>query len=368
MKKRFTLMGFVLGLAATAAYAEEPAATPTETTPSSPTKKLTVGTEGFFQPGLLLQGWFFMDRQTTTSSTFKLRRAEIAAKGEIVPGTVGYAVMIDPARVLEAKDTTVNVANQDPAATDPTKPEQVTVKQPNGYGAAMQDFFITWLNPYADVSIGQFKIPVSWEGYNSSSKLLFPERAVVSKTFGDKRDLGLRAAKTFKSFGYSAGLFNRAGQNLLDTSNSKDFGLRLEGYPIEGFTAAGVIYMSVGERDKSGAKDRYEGDLRYEKGPLLLQGEYIRARDVGSSGTAVKGQGFYTAAAYKVLDDIQPCVRLGLYDPNVDKSGDRQMQYELGLNYLFRKNEAKLQLAYSHFTTQGRAADNQIIMAAQVAY
>ena len=47
---------------------------------------------------------------------------------------------------------------------------------------------------YLDASIGQFKIPVSYEGYNSSSKLLFAERAPVSRKYGDVRDMGLRLA------------------------------------------------------------------------------------------------------------------------------------------------------------------------------
>src|SRR4051812_21521192 len=50
--------------------------------------KIDIGKEGQgrWQPGLLAQGWFLLDRSggKTTTSTFRLRRMEIAAKGEIL--------------------------------------------------------------------------------------------------------------------------------------------------------------------------------------------------------------------------------------------------------------------------------------------
>ncbi|MGA9525613.1 MAG: porin, partial [Myxococcaceae bacterium] len=89
--------------------------------------------------------------------------------------------MIDPARVLEFRDRTLGEA---------------TVKQPVGPVSMFQDFYVTYKTTYVEASVGQFKIPVSWEGYNSSSKLLFAER-----------DLGIRLAKKFERFGYMAGVY-----------------------------------------------------------------------------------------------------------------------------------------------------------------
>lgn len=358
-----------------------PAPAPVASTPAAiseeaqPPKRLTVGSSGLFQPGLLLQGWFLADHSTETTSTFRLRRAELHVKGEIVPGLVGYGLMIDPAKVLEFQDKTLSVSNQDPAPSDPSKPEIVTVKQPAGAVSMLQDFFVTAMTPFVDVSLGQFKTPVSWEGYNSSSKLLFPERALVSREFGDKRDLGLRLSKTFQYFGYSAGVFNGAGQNSLDTNNDKDVALRLEGYPIKGLVLAGVVYATVGER-KSNVKDRYEADVRFERGPFLLQAEYIRAHDIGKAAPATDAQGFYGAVAWTFLDVLQPCLRVGYLDPdihaNVDPttaSGkDEVWQFDAGLNYYVRKNEAKLQLVYSRFQYDTRAANDEVILAGQVSF
>jgi len=345
---------------------------PTEETPPT---KLSVGTGGLFQPGLLLQGWILMNHGDGTASTFRARRAEVHLKGEIVPGRVSYALMIDPAKVLEFRDTALPVANQNPPPLDPESPETVTAKQPVSAISVLQDFFITYKMPYVDISLGQFKIPVSWEGYNSSSRLLFPERALVSREFGDKRDLGLRLAKTFRYVGYSAGVFNGAALNNLDANNDKDLGLRLEGYPTSGLTVAGVVYASLGARSAN-VKDRYEADLRFERGPFLVQVEYIRARDLGSVGPAVEAHGFYGAAAWTFLDGFQSCLRVGFVDPDVARDVDPAVaggkdevwHVDAGLNYYVRKNEAKLQLAYSRFQYDNRTTQDEVILAAQAGF
>jgi hypothetical protein len=359
----------------TAPEATTPSELPVETPPpvlappppaasqSSLPKQLSVGTEGFFRPGILLQGCFVAQRADKTTTTFRMRRIELRVRGEIVPGRVEYSAMVDPAKLLEFKDTTVNVKNGEGSTT---------VKQPVGAVSILQDVFITVKTSYVDVSLGQFKTPVSWEGYNSASRILFPERALVSREFGDWRDLGIRLAKGFKYFGYSAGVFNGAGQNVLDVDNAKDVALRLEAYPIEGLVVAGVAYMTVGNR-KANVKDRYEMDVRFERGPFLFQAEYIRAHGIKNSAPAVDGQGFYSAVAWTFWELLQPCFRVGYMDPNIrakSASGgkDRVWQMDAGLNYYLKKHEMKLQLAYSRFQYRTLKPGNELIFAAQVAF
>ena len=72
---------------------------------------------GFFQLGILMQGWFLFERTNGASlSTFRLRRAEVAVKGEILPKRVAYSVMIDPAKVREFATTTVAAYQSFPPA------------------------------------------------------------------------------------------------------------------------------------------------------------------------------------------------------------------------------------------------------------
>jgi hypothetical protein len=339
--------------------------------PAEPPKKITVGTEGLFQPGLLLQGQYVFDQTdgigttpTAYANQFRVRRAEIIAKGEILPGMFAYQVMLDPAKVREPVNATLTTAAGD----------TVVVRQLPGAASVFQDFFVTYLSPYADVSLGQFKMPVSWEAYNSTSRMLLPERPLVSSTYGDKRDVGIRVTKTFKLWGYSAGIFNGNLLNASDNNNSKDLALRLEVYPIEGLMLGGVGYASVGERLAATTKDRWEADVRFERGPFLVQSEYIYGHDGGGPG--VSGHGFYAAVAYRFMDNIQPVLRAGYLDTNlavnldpaVDRGADEALEFTGGVNYYVQKHEAKLQLAFTRIQYDVRAPTNQLILQAQVAF
>ncbi len=363
---------------------EPPPVTPTKPPDKKPepppTKKLIVGKEGQgrWNPGMLAQGWFQLERagDTTQVSQFRIRRAEFSLNGEILPEKVSYKVMLDAARVL---DTQTKVALLDSMGNPIVDANGKAVTINNAARlSALQDFYITALTRWAEVSIGQFKIPVSWEGYNSSGKIVFPERAIVSNTFGDKRDIGVRITKSFDKWMYSGGVFNGAGQNNADGNAQKDVSLRLEAYPVKGLTIAGVTYDSVGQREKAGTKDRWEGDLRYEHGPVLVQGEMIFAKDVAADGAdAIKGHGFYLLAGFSIPDVdktfhgvLQPVIRVGTFDPNSDVDDNELLHFDVGLNYYLVKHEMKLQLAYQRtaFKDDTKAANNELIFGAQVNY
>lgn len=348
-----------------------------------PSDKLTVAKSGFFQPGLNLQVWALASHNAANpddewQSTFRARRAEIKAKGEIVPKTFGYTVMFDVARLLDFQSTTVPVKGEDPA---PTTPGGVTVQQPapGARVSILQDLMLTWMTEYADVSIGQFKIPVSLEGAGSASKLYFPERALVSSKFGDKRDLGVKAEKKLDMFGYTLGLYNGQGQNNLDSNDQKDLALRVEVYPIKDVTLAAVGYVALGDRELAGTKDRIEGDIKVEKSNVLLQAEYIRAWDKNAT-TRLEGQGFYVLVGYTLFDKLQPIVRVGSLDPEIGEdrdapgaaadANDETTAYELGVNYYFKQHDAKLQLAGSFFDPEAVDSNTKLdlILAGQIAF
>jgi Phosphate-selective porin O and P len=367
-----------------------PEAAPAEDMP----RKIAVAKDSpgaFFSPGILLQNWFVYDLTSPTNaagesvnqstSSFRIRRLEISGSGELIPKFVRYRFMFDLWRVRDTlNSTSVLGANGQP----------VTIRTPATPLSALQDFYITFQSDVADVSLGQFKNPVSWEGVNSTSRLILPERAFVANLVGGQRDLGVRVEKTFKQFGYMVGLFNGAGQNNFDNNNQKDVGLRVEAYPVKGMTIAGVTYDSIGYRSRAGTKDRWEVDFRYETGPYLIQSEYIRIRDVFSDGAdPVDGHGAYVALAYMVKGigggrwqgNLQPVLRFGFHDPNTEidldptmvPSGnfggnDERMDYEVGLNYYLRNHELKFQASYDRQQFDQRTANNQVIVAAQLTY
>lgn len=349
---------------------------PPPVTPPEPPRQLSVGSAGgSFQPGALLQAWLDWSHQDEKPSgasvpvadektfTFRLRRAELSVKGDIVPKAVAYKVVFDPARALEVNQVSV------PSASGTGS---VTVAQPVSPLTILQDFYITFQSDYADVSVGQFKVPVSYEGSNSASKILFPERAAIARYYGDKRDVGLRVEKKLCDyFGYVAGLYNGNGQNRLDDDTDKDGALRLEGY-FEGLTVAGVGYTTIGKRKKS-SRDRLEADLKYDAHSLYVIAEYIHGWDSKGGGKAVEGNGTYIQAAYTLFDHFQPMVRVGEIDPNMDKRGDHYMHYEAGAAWLFHKYESKLTLAGAiydptHATPPSNPKRAEVILAAQASF
>lgn len=376
-----------------------PAAAPTPAPPAPPPdapRKLAVGKDSpgaGFALGLTMQGWFVLDESTVSAggmdtnlavSTFRVRRVEITGSGDLVPGFARYRFMFDPARV---RDTVTSQTVAGPTGGT------VTVRTPAGVVSTLQDMYITFQSAFADVSIGQFKNTVSWEGYASSARLIMPDRQFMANLLGGQRDIGIRIDKAFKSAMYSFNFFNGAGQNTLDTNNQKDVSFRLEIYPIPGLTLAGSTYDSIGYRTRAGTKDRWEGDLRYESGPLLFQSEFIHARDVfANDGPAVDGQGFYGAFAYRLGEVgagnwkgvIQPVVRVGYYDPNTSANldptmvaasnfggNDERIDIEAGVNYYLRAYELKLQLGYDRQqfdNSDAKPAVNEVIAAAQVSF
>jgi phosphate-selective porin OprO and OprP len=334
-----------------------------EGAPATPPQALAVGKgEGLFQPGALLQFWTTYSHQSETPDTFafRLRRAELKIKGEIVPKRVSYNVMLDAAKYPKFRSVDV---------TDEVSGATIAVTQPDGSDQSMlQDFTITFLSDYADVSLGQFKIPVSLEGLTSSSKLLFPERADVARAFGDKRDLGIKVEKALGDhFYYYAGVFNGTGINTAEVDNDKNAGLRLELYPIKSLTIGLVGFATVGARDNR-TTDRIEGDLRYDAGGFIAQAEYIRAWDANGGG-ATEGHGTYLALGY-TLDKFQPVARVGFLDANVDTPDNSATKYEAGLNYFIQGQEARLALAAAF--TDAEDADvplkTDVTFAAQVSF
>jgi hypothetical protein len=324
---------------------------------------------GFFQPSALVQVWgFYSDEPTPGAdpvSTFRIRRAEVKIKGDISPGLVSYGVMLDPSKLLFSS-TTVPVT---PADTTMPSPGSVSVLQPGADRAVLQDAFVTFNSEYADVSVGQFKMPVSLEGSGSASKLLFPERDTVARYYGDRRDIGIKAEKKLgDSFYYLVGVYNGTGLNRADEDNEKDLALRLEAYPVAGLTLGAVGYTTVGERNGPGAiRDRLEGDLRYDANDVFFIGEYIHGWD-GPKGNRVEGHGVYGGLGYTLMKRIQPIVRVGMLDPNNDSDTDRTTHYEFGMNYYLRGQEARLAVSATAIDPQVGDTHWEGIVAAQASF
>jgi len=362
------------------APAPAPLAAPAELLPA-PVPEIPLSTklgllkDGWWQPGATLQFWAFGANQAgDTQTTARIRRAELRIKGELVSKLIGFNVMIDPARVLDNNTKTLNVGDGGTGTVNVNN---------QGTVAILGDFVLTAMSEYADVSVGQFKIPVSYEGSGSASKLLFPERSVTARRFGDVRDIGIKVEKKLgKHFYYQAAVFNGEGQNKLDTNTQKDAALRLELYPIEGMMVGVVGYAGVTSRDSSQTKDRLEADFKLDLAHVLVQAEYIHGWDgpTGQSAARPEAAGVYATLGYTFMEKLQPIVRFGYYDPNLHQdlqgsgertnlpTGDEVTTYEFGLNYFLRGDNAKLQAAWSKYVYKNEPNRGELIIAAQAAF
>jgi hypothetical protein len=146
---------------------------------------------------------------------------------------------------------------------------------------------------------------------------------------------------------------------------------------MEGLMLGLVGYTQVGERtvaETTGAgaaiyKDRLEGDLRIEIAHALLQAEYIHGWGNDRLASRAEGHGAYGALGYTFFDHLQPLVRIGFLNDDLDTPG-YDMIYEAGINYYFLEHEAKLQLMYglTNHVDLPDANDHEVILAGQIAF
>lgn len=272
--------------------------------------------------GALLQTWGLND---TTASGAKLnmriRRAEIKFAGSVAEGS-RWIVMLDPAKTLSS------------GAVSSTNDNKV-----------LQDIGIAFsLSKTVEIILGQFKIPTTAEGLDSSSELLLPERSLVGrgvssdKVWGDRREPGLMFTYHENIWRAWAAMTNGQRTNVDDATNSKDLHFRLETAPSDqikfgAFTTAGD--SSYASRGRWGLNSR----LNYQD--LQIRVEAVHAVDQG-----IKSNGWDVDAAYRLGERFQPVaryevVRNGTFEGNVAS---------VGLNYFYAKHGAKIQAAYSRLS------------------
>jgi hypothetical protein len=336
---------------------------------------LATGGEGTFRFGTVLQGWSVTDQtkggsadpRTNVTTSMRVRRGELYLKGDVT-SRFSWWVMLDVARVLEPVDQTLPVAS----AADPSVlAGSVVVKQSTTPLSMLQDVFMTHSSTWLDLSVGQFLTPISLESASPSAMLVFPDRAPVVRQLAERRDIGVKVGKSFRYLSYVLGAFNGSGQNIAETDRRKDLALRLEVYPVSGLLLGGLAYSTAATAETGDIRQRFEGDIRYQRAGFLFQGEYIRARDWTKS-VLTSRRGFYALAALTIADRLQPAVRVGYYDANIDRAADQYWHWDVGLSYFISGPKAKVQASFAHVTydllNPVKVSNNQLILAMQVAY
>jgi len=238
------------------------------------------------------------------------------------------------------------------------------------------------LTDYFKFTVGQAKIPLSFENLTSSSKLDLAEWSQVVDALVARgtdvlenqngRDLGIQVGGTLikqesgSLLDYGLGIFNGGGINAADKNDSKDFAARLVVHPITGLDLGASLYNGrryVPEQATGGVtmpsrnvdRDRYGFELVYNYKNLNVAGEYIH----GTDDTADR-EGYYLKAGYYfVPKKFQLVAKYDFYDPDTDIAGNTSTWYVLGGNYYFTGN-VKLQLNYTIKEEQGIGIENNL--------
>ncbi|MCB0589536.1 MAG: hypothetical protein KDD06_29900 [Phaeodactylibacter sp.] len=207
------------------------------------------------------------------------------------------------------------------------------------------DAFVSYnrFAPYAKVSLGQFKSPFGLEALTACHKLHTINRSdVVIQTQGLFRDQGIMisggtgnlslfGSKTENLIGYNLAVMNGSGLNTWDVNNKKDIIARLTLRPFE-FITLGASYRTGKQppvtttAEKDDVRRRLGLDAEFKYKNILVQGEFIKAEDIGSyttgggcsgdlevhEGTLTRN-GFFVQAAYMTPWNLQPIVRMEEY-------------------------------------------------------
>jgi len=308
---------------------------------------------GTLKVNALFQGWYVSDQDG--NDRLRLRRSEIKFTGKVSESTpVDYTVMLDPAQVTE----------------DATRKN------------VLQDAFVTLgVIPRHTLDIGQYKPGITEEGSRSPAKVDTIERAYISRTFGDQRDIGVRLSGKWPYADYNVGVFNGSGINQADANDQKDIAGRIVLRPLK---ESGMDLLKDFEIGASGyhrpahgstfAKKRLGYEARYAYKNFSLKGEYMTGQGTATASSTSENRtlsnGWYGQAAYYFLPKLQGVLKIEGYDPNEEASEDRVTETTVGLNYFIDQYYAKLQLNYIHKDEEAEddIANDQLIGAMQVVF
>lgn len=293
---------------------------------------------GSVEVGALLQEWYTWDEHA--KDNFRHRRLELGLSGKLIEH-LKWKLQIDPA--LTREDNTTRSILKDA-------------------------YFAFDRIPHHVVKLGQYKVPVTEEGFRSSALIDTIERSFIGRTFGDKRDIGLMTEGKWKYLDYQVGVFNGDEANRFDTNEQKDVAARfvLKPFPdhvyLKGLEGGSNLYFRT-THDTASEKKRIGLEGRYLFGPLSLKAEYMKAQDV-----AVPAYGWYAQAGYRFLPRWETVFRFEGFDPDERISENKEFDTIIGLNYYLVADKIKLQFNYVHKDAEKNGTtDNQIIAAVQYA-
>lgn len=249
----------------------------------------------------LLQGWL-ASGDSGFQDTFRIRRAELKFSGDLGKN-VAWVVMVDPSKSLGTTSTGGTTT-----VTQASRP--------------LQDAFLTVgrMSRLA-LTAGQFKVPLSREGLESSAALDTVERALFlvdrarGGAYGDIRDIGVAVRRSANRYELTFGIFNGTGESQNETDRNERkalagrFSTRVAG--IEGLQLG--TSAAWGGQNGAASRDRAGIDALFVRGALKLKAEVMRGRD-----GAAERLGFYAHGGYRINPRVELVARLDQWDPDTN--------------------------------------------------
>ena len=324
---------------------------------------------GFINAQYEYQNQDVPDRDNIQSSIMQIRRARLDLKGSITP-KIEFRLQADFANSPKLVDAFVKLK----------------------------------FCRYANLQVGQFKIPFTLENPYAPLDLEFADNAqVISALSGYKdvtgissyangREIGAMLYGTLLQFerdgekypllGYSVGVFGGNGINVKTDNMAKDIAGRIEFHPfLKHLVLSGSAYWGryAISDDLDGLRLRCAGGAEYRDDNLTVRGEYVWGKTglghVGADNVLsvrnMDTQGFYVIAGYwfrfgwgsksNVQQKLRPVLRYDFYQRDVvDNTASiyysagidwwPEKHVQLRLQYTLRQHQHNPNLAHSFLT------------------
>jgi phosphate-selective porin len=311
----------------------------------------------------LVQGWY-ASGNAGYSDTFLLRRAELRFSGQINPH-MKWMMMIDPAKSLSINKTYTTINGE----------RVVSDANLNQSSRILQDAYITFdRSKKLQIQIGQFKVPLSFEGLQANAKLDTVERALFASdrarggNYGAVWDTGAMLRGTLSTYtDYQVGLFNGSGEhhNDADKNDQKALIGRLVIRPpfIKGLQLGGS--GTWGGRTKADRlrRDRMGAEMVFIHNNFTVKSEWMTGKD-----SETHRLGYYTHFGYRLTPKLEAIFRFDSWDPDTrietSSLNVAERDYVAGFNYFITENNVKFQFNYIRKTfAQNIASSRNLLLA-----
>lgn len=209
------------------------------------------------------------------------------------------------------------------------------------------------VNEHLNFRLGQFLVPFSSENTTSAGDLLTINRSQTVDLLAPGRDnsaagrdQGVVLFGRFSFFEYNIGILNGSGINHKDDNERKDISGRFLFRAASGLKLGFSIYQ--GKKPSPGipadvVRNKQGLEVSFTHGRLLLNTEYIRARD-----DRLNKHGWYLLMAYHAIPDkFQLLTRFESINLDTSMPGQKASVYTAGANW-FITPKSKLQVNYEY--------------------